>query len=81
MDIKRLTLAAVVAWLVDAVFGAVVWGMLMGKQFALVGPGVFRTEDAMNARLPLMLAGSLLAMFALALIGVVLGALYKTDRA
>lgn len=65
MDTKRLALAAIVAWLVDAVYGFVVWGLAMRGQMALYA-GVIRTEAAMTARLPLMLAGSLLAMFALA---------------
>jgi putative effector of murein hydrolase LrgA (UPF0299 family) len=64
MDGKRLALAAVVAWFVDVVFGFLVWALMMGDQFAAI-TGVFRTEQAMNARLPLALAGTLLAMFAL----------------
>lgn len=64
MDYKRLALAAVVAWVVDAIYGLVVWmGMLGGEMER--HPGVFRSEAAMNANLPLIFAGALLAMFVL----------------
>ena len=65
MDYKRLALAAVVAWVVDAIYGVVVWMMMLGDEFAKY-PSVFRPEAEMNANLPLMFAGGLLAMFVLA---------------
>ncbi|MGH9257552.1 MAG: hypothetical protein ACRD3C_23585 [Vicinamibacterales bacterium] len=64
MDYKRLALAAVVTWVVDSIYALVVWMNMLGGEFAR-HPGVFRSEAAMNANTPLMLAGGLLAMFAL----------------
>ena len=64
MDYKRLSLAAVVTWIVDSIYGMVVWMGMLGNEMAQ-NPAVFRPEDAMNAHLPLMFAGGLLAMFAL----------------
>ena len=64
MNDKRLALAAVVTWIVDSIFGMVVWMGMLGDEMAR-NAGVFRTEQAMNAHLPLMLGGGLLAMFAL----------------
>ena len=65
MDYKRLALAAVVAWVVDAAFGFVVWGNLLQADMAQF-PAVFRSEAEMPAMMPIMFAGSLLSMFALA---------------
>ena len=67
MDYKRLALAAVVAWFVDTIYGIIVWMMMLGGEFAKY-PQVFRPQEAMTAKLPLMFAGGLLAMFALAYI-------------
>jgi hypothetical protein len=67
MDYKRLALAAVVAWVVDTMYGILVWMMMLGGEFAKY-PQVFRPQADMNAKLPLMFAGGLLAMFALAYI-------------
>jgi len=67
MDFKRLALAAVVAWVVDAIYGIVAWMWLLGNEFAKY-PAVFRPQEAMNANMPLMFAGGLLAMFTLAYI-------------
>ena len=64
MDYKRLSLAAVVTWIVDSVYGMVVWMGMLGGEMAR-NPGVFRTEAAMQAYMPLMFGGMLLAMFAL----------------
>ena len=64
MDYKRLALAAVVTWIVDSIYGMVVWMGMLGEEMAR-NPGVFRPEEAMNAYLPLMFGGGLLAMFAL----------------
>ena len=67
MDYKRLALAAVVAWVVDTIYGICTWMWMLGGEFAKY-PGVFRSQEAMNANMPLMFAGGLLAMFALAYI-------------
>ena len=67
MDVKRLALAAVVAWVADAVYAMVVWMGLLGPEMAR-HVGVFRSEAEMNGFLPLMFGGGLLAMFVLAYI-------------
>lgn len=67
MDFTRLSLAAVVAWFVCMTYGIAVQMLILGDQFVKY-PAIFRSEAAINANVPLMLAGSLLAMFALACI-------------
>lgn len=67
MDFKRVTLAAAVAWLVCMAYGIGVQILVMGDEFAKYA-AIFRSEAALNANVPLMLAGSLVAMFALATI-------------
>lgn len=64
MDFKRVALAAVVAWVVDAIYAMVVWMGILGGEMARF-PMVFRSEADINAYLPLMFAGGLLGMFAL----------------
>jgi len=64
MDFKRLARAAVVAWVVDAIYGVAVWMNMMGPEYAR-HVGVFRPEADMNASLPLVFAGVFLAMFVL----------------
>jgi len=65
MDWKRVSLAAVVAWLVVTIYGIVVPPMLLGDEIAKY-PALFRPPASIAAVLPLTLAGRLLAMFALA---------------
>ncbi len=67
MDYKRIALAATVAWLVDSIYGIVLWIVSLSDQFASF-PGVFRSQDTLNAGVPVMLGAGLLAMFALAFI-------------
>jgi hypothetical protein len=67
MDFKRLSLAAIVAWFVCTMYGIVVQILVMGAEFEKY-PAIFRSESAINAKVPLMLGGNLLAMFALAYI-------------
>ena len=67
MDYRRIALAAVVAWLVDALYGIVMWIVVLGDQFASY-PSVFRPQEVTNAKMPIMLGAGLVAMFALALI-------------
>lgn len=64
MDMKRIAIAAVVTWVADVIYGLVVWMGMLGPEMAR-NQGVFRSEAAMNAGMPLMFAGVLLAMFAL----------------
>ena len=61
MNYSRLALAAAAAWIVDGLYGFVVYGNLLTAQFALY-PGVFRPLEAMNAKMPFLFAGLLLAM-------------------
>ena len=61
MNYSRLAIAAAAAWLVDGLYGFVVYGNLMASQFALY-PGVFRPVEAMNAKMPFLFAGLLLTM-------------------
>ena len=67
MDFTRVSLAAFVAWAVSATYGIAVQMTVLGAEFEKY-PAVFRSEGALNGNVPLMLAGQLLAMFALAYI-------------
>ena len=67
MNMSRLAMAAVAAWIVDSVYGYCVYGVGLASEFARY-PGVFRPMDAVNGNLLLMFAGSLLGFFALAYI-------------
>jgi hypothetical protein len=62
MNVGRLALAAVVATVVDAVYGFLVYGMLLTSQFAKY-PGVYRSADD-TSHLPALFLGVLVAMFA-----------------
>jgi hypothetical protein len=61
MNYSRLALAAAAAWVVDGLYGFIVYGNLMAAEFAQY-PGVFRPLEAMNAKMPFLFAGLLLAM-------------------
>ena len=67
MNYSRLALAAAAAWVVDGLYGFVVYGNLLADEFAQY-PGVFRPLEAMNAKMPFLFAGLLLAMFVAAFI-------------
>jgi len=67
MNLGRLALAAVAATVVDAVYGFVVYGMLLAGEFGRY-PGVYRAVDAGPAYLPLMFLGIFVAIAALTLI-------------
>jgi len=67
MNYPRLVLAAVAATVFDAVYGFLVYGTAMAPEFARY-PGVYRGEDTGPAYLPLMFAGLLLAILAVAFI-------------
>lgn len=67
MNYRNLALAAFLAWIVDGLYGYIVYGKLLLSQFERF-PGVFRPFDEVNANMPLMAAGGLIAMFALAFI-------------
>jgi hypothetical protein len=67
MNYARLALAAVAATIFDAVYGFLVYGMLLAPQFEKY-PGVYRSNDAGQAFLPLMFGGLLIAIVAVAII-------------
>ena len=67
MNLGRLALAAVAATVVDAVYGFVVYGVLLVGEFARY-PGVFRSNEVGMAYLPLMFFGIFVAIAALTLI-------------
>ena len=61
MNYTRIVIAAVVATIVDALYGVLVWGMVLNGEFARY-PAVYRPGGDLSA-LPLMLTGVLVAMF------------------
>jgi Protein of unknown function (DUF1761) len=67
MNYARLALAAVAATIFDAVYGFLVYGMLLAPEFARY-PGVYRSNEAGQAFLPLMFCGLLIAIVAVAVI-------------
>jgi hypothetical protein len=67
MNYRSLAIAAVVAWIVDSIYGFLVFGLALNAEFIRY-PGVFRSFEAVNAMLPLMFGASLVATFLLAYI-------------
>ena len=67
MNYARLALAAVAATIFDAVYGFVVYGMLLAPEFGRY-PGVYRSNEDGTAFLPLMFAGLFIAIVAVAII-------------
>ena len=67
MNYARVALAAVAATIFDAIYGFLVYGMLLAPEFARY-PGVYRSNEAGQAFLPLMFGGLLIAIFAVAVI-------------
>ena len=65
MNMSRLAVPVVAAFVVDQIYGFLVWGTLLMPEFDKY-PGVFRSKEGVMAHLPLMMAGGLLAVFALA---------------
>jgi hypothetical protein len=66
MNYARLALAAVAATIFDAVYGFLVYGTLLAPEFARY-PGVYRSNEAGLAFLPLMFGGLLIAIIAAAI--------------
>ena len=64
MNYGRLVAAAVAATITDAVYGFLVYGMLLASEFART-PEVFRSTEEGMAYLPFMFVGILIAMFAI----------------
>jgi hypothetical protein len=67
MNMSRVAAAAVVAWIVDGLYGFVVYGQALQSEFNRY-PGVFRSTETVMGKMPLMFAGMLIAFFALAYI-------------
>ena len=67
MNYTRLALAAVVATIADMVYGFAVYGTALANEFGRY-PSVFRAMDEINTKIPFMIVGTLVAMFAVAYI-------------
>ncbi len=65
MDYRRIILAALLAWHTRLMLGFAIWITPIGDEMAKY-PAVFRPVTAPGTNVPLMLAGSLLAMLVLA---------------
>ncbi len=66
MNYGRLAAAAVAATVVDAIYGYLVYGLLLASDFAKF-PGVYRPADVGMAYLPLMFAFLFVALLVVAL--------------
>ena len=67
MNLSRLALAAVAAWIVDSIYGFCVYGESARKRIRQI-PGRLPAHGRRERQSPLMFVGSLLAFFALAYI-------------
>ena len=67
MSLRRIAVPALVAWLVDNVFGYVVFGVMMESEFAQY-PGVFRSFADVSSLMPLMAVSTLVGFVAVAYI-------------
>jgi hypothetical protein len=67
MNYGRLALAAIVATIVDAVYGFLVWGTLLAGEFSRY-PYVYRPPEIGPSYLPFLFGGVLLAMLTAAYI-------------
>src|SRR5437660_6740101 len=67
MNYGRLAAAAVAATILDAVYGFAVYGTLLAGEFGRY-PGVYRSNEAGQAYLPLMFGGLLIAIAVAAVI-------------
>jgi hypothetical protein len=63
MNPTRLALAAIVAWIVSAIYGFIVYGRMLSDRI-LDYPAIFRPVGAVNMNLGIWVVGSLLAIFA-----------------
>jgi hypothetical protein len=62
MNYPRIVIAAIVATVVDAVYGFVVWGQVLSGEFGRY-PEIYRASADQTAYLPLMFVGVLVGMF------------------
>ena len=63
MNFGRIAIAAVVATIVDAVYGFLVYGTLLMSRFSAL-PGVYRQEDTAPSYMPVLFMGTFIAMLA-----------------
>jgi hypothetical protein len=68
MTLRRIAVPALVTWLVDAIYGYAVFGVMLDSEFAPYRPAVFRGVEAMNSMLPLMFVSTLVGFVAVAYI-------------
>src|SRR5262245_770053 len=64
MTLRRIAVPALVAWLVDSVYGFLVFGLALNGEFIRY-PAVFRSFEAVNAMMPMLLASSLVGFIAI----------------
>src|SRR5437016_4710034 len=62
MNYGRLALAAVAAWVVDGVYGFIVYGNVLSSDFARY-PAIYRPPGSAETYMPFLFVGTLLAMF------------------
>jgi hypothetical protein len=63
MNYRSLGIAAIAAWVVDSIYGFLVFGLALNSEFARY-PGVFRSFEAVSGMLPLMFGASLVGTLA-----------------
>ena len=61
MNYTRIAIAAVVAFVVDTLYGVVVWGMALSREFGRY-PDIYRAAADQTAYLPLMLTGTFIGL-------------------
>ena len=62
MNYTRLAIAAVAAFVVDTLYGVLVWGMALSHEFGRY-PDIYRAAADQTAYLPLMLTATLIGLF------------------
>jgi hypothetical protein len=68
MSLRRIAVPALVAWLVDGIYGFVVYGVMLDSEFAPYRPSVFRSTEDFNSMMPMFMASALVGFFAIAYI-------------
>jgi hypothetical protein len=62
MNYSRIALAAIAATVVDGIYGFLVYGQVIGSEFARY-PEIYRSSETQSAYLPAMFVGILFTMF------------------
>jgi len=63
VNYTRIALAAIAATVVDMIYGFIVYSMALASEVSMYG-GIFRPIEEVNANLPWLIIGLVLAMFA-----------------